>query len=126
MEKLESLRVILLLFILIEQKINLNKWNKINEKVCRNKDFCGIVIPSKKDNISEFNQPDIESVIKKIDGSANNPEHSSTAKTGEHIPCGYSMSTKWVFDNIVKKSYLISWRRLYAKVLYFFKGTRKK
>ena len=35
---------------------------------------------------------DIESLIKKIDGSANNPENSSTTKIGGHIPSGYSMS----------------------------------
>ena len=27
-----------------------------HEKVCKNKDFCGIVMPSEKDNILEFNQ----------------------------------------------------------------------
>ena len=36
---------------------------------------------------------DIESLIRKIDGCANSPENSSTAKIREHIPCGYSMST---------------------------------
>ena len=36
---------------------------------------------------------DIESLIKKMDGCANNPENSSATKIGEHIPCGYSMST---------------------------------
>ena len=37
---------------------------------------------------------DIESLIRKIDESANNleTENSSTTKRGEHIPCGYSMS----------------------------------
>ena len=76
---------------------------KSHEKVSKNKDFCGIVMPSEKDNIFEFNQymksdkmpyiihADIESLIKKIDGCANNPENSSTTKIGEHIPCGYSM-----------------------------------
>ena len=29
---------------------------KSHEKVCQNKDFCGIVISSEKDNILEFNQ----------------------------------------------------------------------
>ena len=29
---------------------------KSREKVCKNKDFCGILIPSEKDNILEFNQ----------------------------------------------------------------------
>ena len=50
---------------------------KSHEKVCQNKDFCGIVVPSEKDNILEFNQymksdkmpyiiyADIESLIKK-------------------------------------------------------------
>ena len=64
-------------------------------------------MPSEKDNILEFNQymrsdkmsyiiyADIGSLIKKKDGCANNPENSSTAKIGEHIPCGYSMSTIW-------------------------------
>ena len=28
-----------------------------------------------------------------MDGCANNPEKSSKAKLGEHIPCRYSMST---------------------------------
>ena len=68
-----------------------------HEKVCKNKDFFGIVMSSEKDNILEFNQymksdkmpyiiyADIESLIKKIDGCANNPENSSTTKIGEHI-----------------------------------------
>ena len=72
---------------------------------CKNKGFCGIAMPSEKDKILEFNQymksdkmswiihADIESLVKKIDGRANNPENSSTTKIGDHIPCGYSMST---------------------------------
>ena len=31
---------------------------------------------------------DMESSIKKIDGYANNPGHSSTTEIGVHIPCG--------------------------------------
>ena len=89
---------------------------------------------SEKDNILEFNQfmksnkmpyiihADIEPLIRKIDGCANNPENSSTTKVGEHIPCRYSMSTIWGSDHIESKS----WNRLYEKVLYFFKRTRKK
>ena len=85
------------------------------KKVCKIKDFCGIVMPSGKENILEFNQymksdkmpyifyADMESLIRNIDGCVNNPENSSTAKTGEHIPCGYLMSTIWVFDNIENK-----------------------
>ena len=78
---------------------------KSHEKIRKNKDFCEIVMPSEKDNISEFNQyiksdempyiiyADIESLIRNTDGCINNPEISSTTKIGEHIPCGYSMST---------------------------------
>ena len=29
---------------------------KSHEKVCKNKDFCGIVMPSEKDKILEFNK----------------------------------------------------------------------
>ena len=91
---------------------------KSHEKVCKNKDFCGIVIPSEKDNILEFNQyiksdkmpyiifADIESLIKKIDGCENNPENSCSTKIGEHIPCRYSVSAIWAFDKIEKKHIL--------------------
>ena len=68
-------------------------------------------MPSEKNNRLEFNQymksdkmpyiiyADIESLLRKIDGLANNPEKSSTTKIGEHIPCGYSMSTISGFDH---------------------------
>ena len=68
-------------------------------------------MPSEKYNILEFNQymnsdkmsyiiyADIKPLIKKLDGYANNPENSSTTKIGEHIPCGYLMSTIWAFDH---------------------------
>ena len=88
---------------------------KSHEKECKNKGFCGIILPSQKDNILKFNQymesdkppcliyADIESLIKKIYRCANNPEKYSTTQIGEHIPCGYSMSTIWIFDNIENK-----------------------
>ena len=38
-----------------------------------------------------------------MDGFGNNPEKSSTSKIGEHIPCGYSISTIWRFDHIENK-----------------------
>ena len=41
--------------------------------------------------------------IKNIHGCANNPENFSTTKIGEHVPCGYSMSTIWTFDHIKSK-----------------------
>ena len=75
-------------------------------------------MPSEKDIILEFNQymkshklsyiiyADIESLIRKIDECANNPENSSTTKIGKHIPCGYSMSTIWGFDHMESKHIL--------------------
>ena len=85
------------------------------EKVCKNKDFCGIAAPSEKDDILEFKlyiksermtciiYADIESLIRKINGCANNPENSSTTKIVEHIHCWYSMSATWGFDHIEDK-----------------------
>ena len=46
---------------------------------------------------------DIESLIRKIDGCANNPEKSSTMKISEHIPWRYSVSTIWRFNHIESK-----------------------
>ena len=42
-------------------------------------------------------------MIKKLDECKDNPEKSSTTKVGEHVPCRYSMSAVWVFDNIENK-----------------------
>ena len=59
-------------------------------------------MPSAKDNILEFNQYIkchtsfmliLNLWLKKIDRCANNPENSSTTKIGEHIPCGYLISS---------------------------------
>ena len=64
--------------------------NKLDsdKQVCKNKDFCGIVMPSKKNYILQFNQymksdkmpyiiyADLESLIEKIDRCANNLEKS--------------------------------------------------
>ena len=70
-----------------------NRFNS-HEKVCKNKDFCEILMPSEKDNILVFNQnmksdkmpyiiyADMESLIKKIDGFTNNPGNPSTTKIG--------------------------------------------
>ena len=86
---------------------------KSHEKLCKNKDICGIALPPQKDNIIKFNQylksdkppcmvyADLKSLIKKIDGS-------SATKVDEHIPCGYSMSTIWEFDDIENKHSLSS------------------
>ena len=62
-------------------------------------------MPSEDTKILEFSQykksdetpfiiyADLESLIEKIDGCKSSPEKSSTAKVGENIPSGFSMST---------------------------------
>ena len=96
-EQLQNVRVVFtawIVFILLEQKTQMS-WRSMY-----NKDFCGTVMPSKKDKMVEFSQyiksdkmpytiyADIESLISKIDGCTNNPKNSSTTKIGEYIPCG--------------------------------------
>ena len=41
--------------------------------------------------------------MEKIDGCENNPENSSTARVGGHIPSGFSMSAIWSFKNLENK-----------------------
>ena len=55
---------------------------------------------------------DLELLIKKVDGCANNPEQSSTTKIGEHIPRGHSMSTIWFFNSADKRPTLYSGKDL--------------
>ena len=46
---------------------------------------------------------DLESLIKRIDRCKYSSEKSSTTKSGEDIPCDYSMSTIWTFDGLENK-----------------------
>ena len=69
----------------------------------------------KSDKMSNIIYANIESLSRKMDVCANNPKNSSTTKKGEHIPCGYSMSTIWAFDQIETKH-----------TLYFGKDCMKK
>ena len=46
---------------------------------------------------------DIESLIRKIDGCANNQEKLSAMKISEYIPCEYSISTIWEFEHVKNK-----------------------
>ena len=54
----------------------------------------------KSDKMVYIIYADIESLIRKIGGCANNPENFSTTEIRDHIPCGYSVVTIWVFDHI--------------------------
>ena len=75
------------------------------KRVCKNKDFCNVIMGSEDNKILEFNQcknsdkapvfiyANLEFIIEKIDGWKNNPENSSTAKVSENILSVFSMSS---------------------------------
>ena len=80
---------------------------KSHKKVCENKDFNNIVMPSEDTKILEFIKyqnlfniknviktpfiiyANLECLIEKIDGCINNPENSCTTKLSEHISSGF-------------------------------------
>ena len=66
----------------------------------------------KLDKMSYIIYIDLESLIKKLDGCANNPEKSSITKIGE-----YSVSAIWAFDNIENKHTLYLGKDCLKKVL---------
>ena len=87
---------------------------KCHEKVCKNKDFCWITLPTQKDNIFKFNKC-IKSdkilytiyaypkcSIKEID-NCKKCRKVSNNEIGEHIPCVYSVSNIWAFHNTEHK-----------------------
>ena len=73
-------------------------WDK---RVCENKDFCSVIVPSEDTKILELNQyqksdkapfiifADLECIIEKTDGCKINPENSSIIKATKHIPSGF-------------------------------------
>ena len=89
--------------------------HKSHKRVCGNKDFCNVIMPSEDTKILEFNQyqksdkapfiiyVDLECIIEKIDGCKNNPENSSKIKVSEHIPSGFLMSTISSFRSLENK-----------------------
>ena len=88
---------------------------ELHKRVCENKDFCEIIMPSEDTKVLEFNQyqksdkspftvyADLECLIEKINRCKNNPENSITTKVGEHIPSDFSMSTISSFTSIENK-----------------------
>ena len=60
------------------------------KKVCENKNFCSVEMPS--ENLEYF--------IEKIDGYENNSENSSTKNVGEHIPSDFSMFIISLFTSV--------------------------
>ena len=92
---------------------------KSHIRVCENKDFSNVVIPSEDTKIFEFNQyqkshktplliyANIKCLIEVTDGCKSNPENSSTAKVSVHIRSCFSMSTISLFKSIKKSAMYI-------------------
>ena len=88
-------------------------------------------MPSEKNNKSEFYQymksdkmlyiiyADMKSLIKKIN------QNSSTAKIGEPIPCGYSISPIWAFYHIENKDTLYHGKYCMKKFCSFLRQCTK-
>ena len=100
--------IVWIVFILLEQKISF-------KQVCKNKDFCKVIVPSEDTKTLEFNQyqkshqapfviyPDLECLIEKIAGCKYNPENPSTTKVGKLIASAFPMSTISSFKSIESK-----------------------
>ena len=88
-----------------------------HQKVCENLFIyvCNVIMPSQDTKILHFNHDqksdkapffiyvDLECIIEKTDRCKNNPENSSAAKVSEHIPSGFSISTRFSFRTIENK-----------------------
>ena len=84
----------------------------LHKKVCENKSFCCVGMPSEDTRILEFNRyhksdktrfniyADLESLIEKNDFCKNNPAKSFIKKVGKHISSSFSMSTISSFKGI--------------------------
>ena len=75
----------------------------------------------KSDQTPYITYADLESLIKKIYGCNKNFERSSTTKVGEHISCGYSVSTIWTCDGIENQRW-----KLHEKVLWMLQNAHNK
>ena len=106
-----------------------------HKRVCKNKDFCNIIMSSEDIKILEYNQyqksdkgpiiiyADLECIIEKIYGRKNNPEKSSTSKVSEHITSGFSKFTISLFRSIENKNNMYRGKDRLKKIL---KSVRNK
>ena len=88
-----------------------NKLN-VHKKVCENRNYCKIEMPSNDNNFIKYNQgeklpfviyADLECILKNISTCYNSPELSSTTKINQHVPSGYSIFTNCTFDKLYNK-----------------------
>ena len=88
---------------------------KAHEKICENRDYCHVEMPTKDNNVIKYNQgeksiklpfvvyADLECLLEKMSTCYNNPEESSTIKINKHTPLGYSIFTHCSFNKSKNK-----------------------
>ena len=91
-----------------------NKLEK-HKKICENHDYCHVEMPTKDNNIIEYNHgeksikipftiyADLECLLEKMSTCQNDPNKSSTTKINKHTPSGYSIFTNCSFDESKNK-----------------------
>ena len=78
-----------------------------HKKICENRDYCRIEMPTKDNNVIKHNHgenyADLECLLEKLSACYNNPEESSTTKINKHTPSAYSIFTHCSFDKLKSK-----------------------
>ena len=86
-----------------------------HQKICENHDYCHVEMPTKDNNIINYNQgeksiklpfavyADLECLLEKISMCQNNPRESSTTEVNKHTPSGYSLFIHCSFDETKNK-----------------------
>ena len=91
---------------------------KNHEKICENHDYCHVKMPeedtkylSSTSGKNSLRVPivlcaDFECLLFKMDLCEKNPNMSYTEKRNQHVPCGYSATTSYSYDeSLNKRSY---------------------
>ena len=83
---------------------------KKHQRICRNHDFCHMIMPKENNKILKYNPgekslkvpfiiyADLECILRKMSACQVNPTKSYTEKKAEHEPSGYSLVTYCSFD----------------------------
>ena len=86
-----------------------------HKKICENHDYCHVEMRTKDNNIIKYNHgeksmkvpfiiyADLECLLEKMSTCINNPNESSTTKINKHTPSGYSIFTRFSFDESKNK-----------------------
>ena len=86
-----------------------------HEKICENRDYCRVEMPTKDNNAIKYNQgeksikllfvvyADLECLLEKMSTCYNNPEESSATKINQHTLSGYSIFTHCSFGKSKNK-----------------------